>query len=162
MPNNVKSVLNKPIRAFVGSGEINTGNLRYVATNIQVAYEQKLWFRGIIANLLLDAAADVNPNLTLAIYGFEGVEIDNTRAGILNFFDDSKLTYSYQQNPNLRSVRVAEFFSYTIELKNPGFYSFAAGVSQAGVVFGNGFNIELTVLGELVNKNQKPFPLEYR
>jgi hypothetical protein len=162
MPSRVAQFLNKPIRTVVDVAEINGGNLRYAALNIPISQGMKLLFRGIIAAIRLDNAADVNVNNRFGIFGFEGVEIDNTRSNLIAFFDESKLTHFYQQDFGTRVLRVPDFFNHTIELSSAGVYSFGAGLVQAGGVFANGLQVDLTVMGEVVRADMKKFPLEYR
>ncbi len=146
-----------------------------VGVNISLDNGQAFVFRGIIASFNFAFPSEIDRTDLFRVRGFENIKLVNDAATGLSLiaqYPTSNLIYRFDQPTFIDPVarlsvnknRVAEFFSTPIVYESYAQLSFAADLRRGGSVVALTGNMEIyiEIIGEVVNKNDKQFPYQYR
>jgi hypothetical protein len=146
-----------------------------VGVNIRLDNGQAFVFRGLIASFFFTFREEFDRVDLFQVHGFENKEVtyqNSIGTSIIEQNPSQNYIYRYDA-PNvvdpiigtpITPTRVAEFFATPIIYDSYMFLSFAASLRRGGSVIaltGPVF-IYLEIIGEIVNKNDKGFPWQFR
>lgn len=156
--------INKPTRRLLLTAEVTAGETAVVGITFNVEYGQVFLLNGVLADISLGNDTDIGIGNNLTVYGAQGGELTESLLTVAQAAAVGNRIFFADEFFSTKSFQAKHYFGVPQKYYNQGAYSFFISFipDNAILPFAGNALCTLTVFGEVVNKEEREFPYQFR